>query len=1132
MGNNIRQKIAENIEEMKNLIASFDYKKAKVIYIQIRDELNKIEKDSLISEIQKFLLNNYTPKNLLFDFETLITNIKSRDKLAYLFQLIYENELLESISDKKLANPNSKIIQKIKTNKSIEEQKKDINIEMKRIVVVNNYIEFIRFKSIMFERIAEKYFVLGSIIYNSFDEKQNKSSTELQEVINIFTECIKNYKNTENQKKKLQDYSNALERAKAHQNILLGKEKLYEGKHEEALNHFKNANYNNSSISDERQRGILLCYEKLAEKEVENNNFEKAIEYYKYLNNYLKIYELKIKINENKIIEKIKEKKFDETFEYFNSIFDALNRVKDRDLIELKFNDLFIIFLELIIKLAIISYQQNDLGSYIKTLINLKDNIDNVDINFKVDELISELQNLEKDNKNIFFEHIKNTLNVNNSEIKHRFYLSFIIIRYLNEQPSETLALLLKRGIKLSYLNSESFNILKEFFIKKNNADDLFLISKLFHKIIVNAGIFNRIEILNIIGSKILEILKIPNIEKDNKYFDIIDYLVTSFQEIMINNPKIDKYIGPKKILCSVLFKFNKYVYSISKGLLFLSTKEIKFENKIIDIIVAYLLQNENDNLLQTLMIQSELEPKTTIQLLPRIYNILFNYQSIQMNKKYEKIEKIFNFLLSLPEEVISSRESINFLEIYTNETDIHPLCFKLIRKIPMRNRTIKLTQRLENENKNKNKRYIKLNKEDMKNQFNFMSIISKEDLPELEINLDDQFYVDKLLFYLKNQKSLLNHLNLEEICKHFSPLTKELFNLLIENEIKFNEKALLNLLKGFYKNSEEELNETFAIFKKIKQYQGDFPLIIETNLKIEEFLNKKLYEDIKSFDIKLSEIFNDLSYLNGFANQHKKFILYILKVTSNEKKQELLNNITKFLVEKYYDIGVDIYKEIIKNIYLDEFIKIIPIVLSTKQISEKIKKLTLIKLYVMLRETDDKIKLLKSFKLFVDFIILPDKILEYLISLIKENNNPEIYNETIFFLGNYFSTKIKQEKYLNILEAIISKDEIYIYITNNIKSIKSKKEILYLYGCLKYHNFVEAAQEEKDILKIPINNIVDIIATLNEQFDKDLFYQNLSYLNNYYHYEDFSTRRDKIVRKLYFNNKKNAINKLKLICC
>ena len=489
--------------------------------------------------------------------------------------------------------------------------------------------------------------------------------------------------------------------------------------------------------------------------------------------------------------------------------------------------------------------------------------------------------------------------------------------------------------------------------------------------------------------------------------------------------------------------------------------------------------------------------------------------------------------MLSLPEDIISYRESILNLEKYITEMEINLLCYKLIGKIPINKRTIKLNNILSKFKDKKNQIVLNSNKEDIKNQYNFMPIITKDDLPKLEKNLDEQIYVEKLIMYLKKQNFLFNYLNIEEISKHFSSQSKELFNLLIENEEKFNEKALNNLLIGFYKNSENEINETFEIFNKIKQYQNKFPFSIEINLKLEEFLNKKLYEQFHSFDLKLNETFNDFSYLNGFAIQHQKFILYILNLSEPQKKQEILNKIISFLVEKNYDIGTDIYKEILENINQNDFINMINNVFSTKKISNKIKEMTKEKLYLILIETDNKITLIKSFKFFIDFIILPNKILDYLISLLKNEINKDLYDEIIFCLGNYFSTnKTRQENYLNNIIKLASRTITYQNILNRVREIKDKKDFFYLYSCVNYTNINISSLNEIEILNVPIRVIASIIKSLNKELNTKLFFKNLQFLNKYYHYNIFNPQRDKIVRKLYFNNKKYPLTKLILICC
>ena len=1136
MGNDLKSEISKKINEMKDYINSFKYEKTKDIYENIKSELIKIEKEDDINEIANYLILSHTKPIIGNKFNALITNLRPKDKLIYLFKLIYENELAESIDKNEEKNSlNSLLFRKEKSDKNnYEKMIQDINIKMNRILTVDKYIDFLQFKSLMFEKIAEKYFNLGSLMYSNYSINKNLLSTELQEVVNLFTQCIENYKKTGNQKIKLEEYNASLERVLAHQNVLRGREYIRQEKYEDALKCFNQIKINVSNIVEEKNKGIYFCYEKLAEIKEEEKNYVKAIEYYMLINNNFKIYELNIKINEILIISCIKEKKFENTFTYFKTIFDLVNKAQNKEFIELKFSKIFIIFIELIIKIAIISYQNNNLKYYIETLENIKAIIENEEINSEVKQLLLELRMLEKNKENVHFDYIKNLPNLGNSEIKQRFNLSLLILKYFKKDPFESLSILLRKDIKLEYMTSDSFIMLISYLKEKNDLDDLFLISKLIYKIIVSVGLFQRIEYFNIIGVKIQEIIKIPNIEKDAKYNDVMEYLILSFQEIMINNSKINNYESPKKVIRSLILKSNQFIITISRSLLFLSLAGVILEKDIIDIIASYLKKNENDNLLQTLFAQCQLNVNIIYDYLNSIYNILFNYQKINIKNKNEKIEKIFMFLMSLPDELIASRTSIVNLEKYITHMEINPLCYKLIEKIPIANRSIKLTSILAKYNEIKILNNLNIEQEDIKYLYDYLSSITKDDLPQLEKNLDDLFYVEKLIYYLKNQKFLFNYLNLEEISKHFSSKTKELFNLLIDNEIKFEEKALCNLLDGFYKNSEREIKETFILFNKIKQYQVNFPFAIEVNLKIEEFLNKKEYDKIKQFDIKLNEIFNDFSYLNGFANQHKKFILYLLKLADPEKRNEIYKKMMAFLVEKFFDIGKDIYEEILNNVDQKEFIKMIQTIFSTKKISIKIKQKTKEKLYYYLIEADNKIELIKSFKFFIDFIILPDELLEYLISFLEnEIDNRELYNEIIFVLGIYFSTnKKKQQGYLNIIIGLISEKEIYKYIFNVIKNLISNNEILYLYSCLNYINFnTNIPKSEKEILEIPINIIVNIIKSINIKFNRKLFFENLNHLNLFYKYDIFSPQRDKIIRKLYFNNKNNSLTKLILIC-
>ena len=174
MGNNIKQKITEDYKEMKICINTHNYEKGKEIYLRIRSELIKIKKEGLIMDIIKYLLNKYTNRKTAPEFESLVFNLRPNDKLPFLLQLLYENELVNSV------DKNNEIDEKNPMNNDndendIENQKEKINKIMKRIYEVNNYVDFYRFKSIMFEEIAEKYFSLGTLIYKNFVKKRNQS---------------------------------------------------------------------------------------------------------------------------------------------------------------------------------------------------------------------------------------------------------------------------------------------------------------------------------------------------------------------------------------------------------------------------------------------------------------------------------------------------------------------------------------------------------------------------------------------------------------------------------------------------------------------------------------------------------------------------------------------------------------------------------------------------------------------------------------------------------------------------------------------------------------------------------------------------------------------------------------------
>ena len=639
---------------------------------------------------------------------------------------------------------------------------------------------------------------------------------------------------------------------------------------------------------------------------------------------------------------------------------------------------------------------------------------------------------------------------------------------------------------------------------------------------------FNNMDTLNFIGSKIIEIIRIPNIKNDIKYYDIIEYLIQCLQEIIINNKKIKIYDGIKNILFSVLLKYNNIINCITRGLLFLSQKKIIFGNKILNIIKDFLLKNNDGNLLQVILIQYQNQKN-----IETIYQLLLYYQE---QNQIQKIERIFKFLLEMKEEILTSKSSIKYLENYFYEINIHPLAYELIKKIPVKNRGIIVTQKLiDYEDFKVHNKYLELNNDNLKNELDFKIAIGKEELARIEEKLNNSEIVEKLIYFLKHQKNLFKYLNIEKISNYYSLENRELFNLLLENEIKFNQSSLINILKGFYRNNENEIIEIFNFFKKLREYQNKFDEIIECNLKVECYLFIKKYEIINHFDISLLEIFNDFTFLFGFANQHQKFVLFLLKLADDKTKKIIALRMLEFLIKRNYDIGAEIFKEIIKIIDIEEIIKVSPKIITNQNISKSIKKLALFNLYILIKNHHYRqLDILKSFKLFIDWIKIPNDLLDHLLYLLKNENEGETYNEIIFFLGNYFSIKkLKQQQYFDKIDSIIKESNLYKYIIKNITSLKEKNEIFYLFSSLNYIKFSpDSLMDEKQIIKMPTNIIINYIKGQNSDLDSNLLMEHITLLNNYWKFRIFSPKRDHILRKVFFYNEKNALNNLKLICC
>ena len=157
MGNNIIEKIGPEISKIDDFISQNDYKNSDITYLKAREQILNLEKEELIEKLTKFLFTNIIEEKNQHKFQTLITNLRNKDKIPFLFQLIYENKLVDSIEKIQL---NGNIIINFKLSeekeKDIEKIKQEVQSKMKKISEVNKYIKLYYFRSILFEMIAEK----------------------------------------------------------------------------------------------------------------------------------------------------------------------------------------------------------------------------------------------------------------------------------------------------------------------------------------------------------------------------------------------------------------------------------------------------------------------------------------------------------------------------------------------------------------------------------------------------------------------------------------------------------------------------------------------------------------------------------------------------------------------------------------------------------------------------------------------------------------------------------------------------------------------------------------------------------------------------------------------------------------
>ncbi len=133
---------------------------------------------------------------------------------------------------------------------------------------------------------------------------------------------------------------------------------------------------------------------------------------------------------------------------------------------------------------------------------------------------------------------------------------------------------------------------------EKNHLEDLYTISKLLNKIIITKAFYRKKD-LKIIGNKIYNVYKFQEVKISEKYYELIESLISSFQEILVNREFKREDYERIKITFLIMIKMDDcFINTASKGLLFLSSKEINLsfleESELFRVIKKYSFQNEN----------------------------------------------------------------------------------------------------------------------------------------------------------------------------------------------------------------------------------------------------------------------------------------------------------------------------------------------------------------------------------------------------------------------------------------------------------------------------------------------------------------------------------------------------------
>ena len=1132
---NIQKTINSYMKQIDELIKNENYEEAKKKFINYENELKNNSSREKRHEMVDILMELLEPetKNSLKNY---INHLVSADKIYLIFKEIFEDKLLKSCDFE---------IKEISKEKEIREY----IVKTEKIFGILGLVSKI---SVINERLCKLYFKLVDIKFQN--QSKNPKLEDVEEIIELQEKSLTYIKQTNNVKQRI-ECENLLEELLNIKYQILGVDLMTKKKYDEAIEFF-----NKITKKDEEVLGCIeRCYEEIMLENEKSHNYEKALEALEHLdkNQYRirqKKVELEMKLLYQKIQNKLKEKDYASVLDlYYDLLEFKLDEGLDEKYFEQdfeKYNDLFISNL---ISITLDSYKDNKLTDFVKKLEEKISKFKKEKVLFYLKDLLNNLNQILKDKNIISLDNIINNLLSQNqlSEIKQRIFLIFLVEYYLTkENQQKILEALNNSKIDFIYLTSEAKNILYNLLKEEdmNNTDMIFLISKIIYKITIKEVEPSK-TLCQITGLKIQKSYKHKESHNNLSFYDSVKELMKIFQNIILKSnyglkdpiaiyTKIISYLEPlRKEAIKGLVAFAQY-----------RDNEI-LANDIIYFFIDYILakNEEINNLLETVLQQIKLQKNIEKGILLLLLKLLIFYKREKNDLNSQ--EKIIKLLIeeNIDKKLLTDFQVIKNLNEYLKLGNNSKLIFEFIyihNKIPEEHRTFDMNeaynnylQKKENKKGNQKKEEVKLVPYQLINILKLSNTINEENQSQIEDILDDADTAKYYLNRLKSSENLYKTMNLKKVSSHFYKHNFEIFEFVCERQKEWPEKALLNLLNGFYKDDPNEnelfIEETFKIFRLIKEYQKDLPEIIIKNLEIEEKLSKQSYYNLENDDFRIyEEMIKDFIDLHGFSSRHKKFISQFNKFSFNINHNIYVNFIN-LITNKNFDIGKNIFTKSINRVKIEFFINIYPKIISNTLINTNYKSYVIRRLDKELNNqinSKEKItQLINHIKYFIDWIILPNKVMNTFYTLLKNNfDDINIKKELIFSFGNYFSTKKDEQKdFFNKIKDLIINEKIYQkLISMKLNNKYSEQDLFYIYSNAQYYD----NDNLTNIDDLPMNTIAKFIFEHQKFYEQKEIEEKINNFSQRVKFGKFSTERDLSLRQLFLCQEPKLLDYLEII--